>query len=170
MPKKQAMSVSKFLADRNESIKSMRESLARVKKHKDDFAVAFAALNIVARQAEMDGKIWASADPEVWYNWHGKAEMSVTAWLSLSKVTSLKEGRVPATLAVAEKAGFEFDITQDHVGENYAQREFKAVGHFNGVRVRLNITAEVAENAETCKRVQTGTEIKEVAKYEIICD
>ena len=170
MAKKQAVSVSKFIADRNESIKDQRNNIARIKKHKDDFAVAFAALNIIARHAELDGKIWASADPEVWYRWNGQVELSVSAHIEMESVPSLKEGRVPATIAIAEKAGFEFDITQDYVSESYAQRAYKAIGNFNGVRVRLTLAASVADNAETCKRVRVGTELKEVPKYEIVCD
>jgi hypothetical protein len=170
MAKKQAVSVSKFIADRNESIKSLRESNARIKKHANDFAMAFAAINAVARHAELDGKIWASADPEVWYRWNGDVELSVSAHIEMENVSSLKEGRVPATIAAAEKAGFEFDITQDYVSETYAQRSFKAIGNFNGVRVRLTLSASVADDAETCKRVYVGKEIKEVAKYEIVCE
>ena len=170
MAKKQTVSVSKYIAGRNESIKDQRDTLARIKKHKDDFAMAFAAVNTVAKAAELDGKIWASADPEVYYRWNGEVEMSVTAHIEMEDVASLKEGRVPATIAVAEKVGFEFDITQDYASEHYAQRAYKAVGRFNGVRVRLTLAASVADNAEACKRVRVGTEMKEVPKYEIICD
>lgn len=170
MAKKQAVSVSKYLSERNESIKALRETNARIKKHANDFAMAFAAINVVARQAELDGKIWASADPEAWYRWNGDCELSVTAHIEMEKVASLKEGRVPATISAAEKAGFEFDVTQDYVSETYAQRSYKAVGTFNGVRVRLTLSACVADDAETCKRVRTGTELKEVPKYEIVCD
>ena len=170
MAKKQAVSISKYVNDRNESVRSMRESLARIKKHKDSFAIAFTAINLVANEAGKDGKIWASADPEAWYRYNGDVELSVTAHIEMESVMSLKEGRVPDTIALAEKVGFEFDITQDYTSEHYAQRAYKAVGTFAGVRVRLTLAASVADNAETCKRVFVGKEIKEVDKYEIVCD
>lgn len=170
MAKKQTLSVSKYVAEKTSSIRDIREAITRVKQNRQAFDVAYAAINIVASAAQSDNKVYLSASPEAYYRWDGDIEMSVFACIQIEQVTSLKEGLIPTVLEVATKAGFEFDITQDYAYEHHASRDFKAVGHFAGVRVRLVITASLAMDAENCRRVKVGTEIKEVDKYEIVCD
>jgi hypothetical protein len=170
MAKKQTLSISHFVADRAESLKNIRASVKRVTDNKDQFAMAYAAVNAVAKVAQLDGEVYINAEPSVWANWRDDKEFALVASITLMNVNSLKDGRVPQVLQAAEKAGFDFDATQDYVSETYAQREFKGTGLFNGVSVRMRITAELENETPNCRRVQTGTEIKEVAKYEIVCN
>ena len=170
MAKKQTLSVTKYVTEKTSSIRDIRNAVSRVKKNKQAFDVAYAAINIVASAAQSDNAVYLSAAPEAYYRWDGSLEMSVYAAIQLERVTSLKDGLVPTVLEVATKTGFEFDITQDYAYEHHASRDFKAIGHFAGVRVRLVITASLAMDSENCKRVKVGTEIKEVDKYEIVCD
>lgn len=170
MAKKQTLSVSKYVAEKTSSIRDIRDSISRVKQNKQAFDVAYAAINIVASAAQADNSVYLSASPEAYYRWNGDIEMSVYANIQIERVTSLKEGVVPKVLELATKVGFEFDVTQDYAYEHHASRDFKAVGHFAGVRVRLVITASLAMDSEGCRRVKVGTEIQEVDKYEIVCD
>ncbi len=170
MAKKQTLSVSKYLAGKAKDMADMRATQKRIRDNKDKFELAYYAINIVAQRAQWDGKVWLSADPTVWYTWNGDANLSICCQIEMSDITSLKEGRVPDTLAVAEKVGFEFDNTDDYIGTNYAQRYFRATGEFGGVRVRLTIIADIANDSQQCKKVKTGTEIKEVDKFEIVCN
>ena len=170
MAKKQKLSISDFVADRAESLKAIRASVKRVMDNKDQFAMAYAAVNAVAKVAQLDGKVYLNAEPSVWNNWDDTVDAAMVASITLMDINSLKDGRVPQVLAAAEKAGFNFDATQDYVSETYAQREFKCTGSFNGVNVRMRITAELQDETPNCRRVQTGTEIREVAKYEIVCN
>jgi hypothetical protein len=170
MAKKQTLSVSKYLAGKAKDMADIRATHKRIRDNKDKFELAFYAINIVAQRAQWDGKVWMSAEPSVWHSWNGDANLSVCCQIEMSDVTSLKEGRVPDTLAVAEKVGFEFDTTDDYAGVNYAQRSYRATGEFGGVRVRLTIVADIAKDSQQCKKVKTGTEIKEVDKFEIVCE
>lgn len=170
MAKKQTLSVAKYVTEKTNSIRDIRESVARIKQNKQSFDVAYAAINIIASAAQADNSVYLSASPEAYYKWNGDIEMSVFASIQIERVTSLKEGVIPTILELATKVGFEFDITQDYAYEHHASRDFKAVGNFAGVRVRLVITASLAMDAENCRRVKVGTEIKEVDKYEIVCD
>lgn len=169
MAKKQTLSISHFVADRAESLKNIRASVKRVTDNKDQFAMAYAAVNAVAKVAQLDGEVFLNAEPSVWHGWRDDKEFALVANIILVNVVSLKDGRVPQVLQAAEKAGFDVDATQDYVSETFAQREFKGTGLFNGVSVRLRITAELQDETPNCRRIQTGTEIKEVAKYEIVC-
>lgn len=65
--------------------------------------------------------------------------------------------------------GLEFDTNWDSA--DGTARTFYAS---TGIHTWLNVRAEVKQNdddpAATCRRVQVGTEVKEVAKYEIRCE
>ena len=170
MAKKQTVSVSKYLSDKAKDMADIRAIQKRIREHKDKFNMAYHVINAIAHRAQLDGKVWMSADPSVWITWNGDANLSISCQIEMSEVTSLKEGRVPDTLAVAQGFGFEFDNTDDYTGINYAQRYFRATGEFGGVRVRLTIVADIANDSQQCKKVKTGTEIKEVGKFEIVCE
>jgi hypothetical protein len=170
MAKKLTVSVSKYLSGKAKDMADMRASQKRIRDNKDKFDIAYHVINAIAHRAQLDGKVWLSADPTVWYTWNGDANLSICCQIEMSDITSLKEGRVPDTLAVAQGFGFEFDNTDDYIGTNYAQRYFRATGEFGGVRVRLTIIADIANDSQQCKKVKTGTEIKEVDKFEIVCN
>lgn len=56
--------------------------------------------------------------------------------------------------------------TEDSAGEYFASREFI----FTQDKLRVQIIADLPTNGDACRRVLAGTELKEVAKYAIVCD
>ena len=124
----------------------------------------------VAQFAGLDGEVRVWAEPEVWCGWSGEESLTMTAYVTLVGVKSLKEGRVPATLATAMERGFEFEAPEDYAGKWSARRKYASTAKVGLVKVRLVIEADIADDAESCRKVQTGVELEPVAKYEIICD
>lgn len=170
MRKTALVSMSSFIADRREALARQRKSLAEVIEHKDDFAPAYAVVNKLAKAADNSGKVYISAEPEVYEYWDGEKSLTLRASITLQNVESLKEGRVPMMLEMAESYGFEFNDTRDWASETYAERTYRSEMKLGKVRVALRITADIASDAQACKKVQVGTELKSVPKYEIVCE
>ena len=169
MRKTALVSMSSFIADRREAIASQRKALAAIQAHSADFAPAYAILNKLAKCAALDGDINVGAEPEVWEHWDGNKTLTLRAYLTLRNVQSLKEGRVPMALAAAMTNGFAFDETKDYASEYYAERTYRGESRVGNVVIKLSIIADVASDAQACKRVQVGTELKSVPKFEIVC-
>ena len=170
MRKTALVSMSSFIADRREALARQRKTLADVIDHKDDFAPAYAVINKLAKTADNSGKVYISAEPEVYEYWDGEKSLTLRASITLQYVESLKEGRVPMMIELAESYGFTFDGTRDYASETYAERTYSGELKLGKVRVALRLTADIAADAQACKKVQVGTELKSVPKYEIVCE
>jgi hypothetical protein len=162
MAKRKTLSVSGLLGDKCARVKTLRKEIVGLKKNKDNLGVVLAATAPVQRLAT---NVWAS--PEC-YEWDGGVHMTICCQI---KVDSLKGPEMAAILAAAEAIyGLEARATQDWVSENFAERAFSYRGIISGVTVNLRIEAQLPTDGAACRRVQIGTEIKEVAKYAIACD
>lgn len=170
MRKTALVSMSSFIADRREALARQRKSLAEVIDHKDDFAPAYAVVNKLAKAADNSGKSYVTAEPEVWTHWDDEKTLTLRASITLQNVESLKEGRVPMMIEMAESYGFEFNDTRDWASETYAERTYRSEFKMGKVNIKLSLTADIASDAQACKRVQVGTELKSVPKFEIVCE
>lgn len=88
------------------------------------------------------------------------------------KVTSMKTGILPDLLKFLLEAGYEAQKTEDYANEHGAQRSFTYHSIQNNVKTSIRITGRIIENDDTatCRKIQTGTEVKEVPTYKIECD
>lgn len=170
MRKPALVSMSSFIADRRESLARQRKALADVVEHKDDFAPAYAVVNKLAKVADNSGKVYISAEPEVWEHWDNEKTLTLRASITLQNVESLKDGRVPMMIETAESYGFEFNDTRDWASETYAERTYRSEFKLGKVNIKLSLIADIASDAQACKKVQVGTELKSVPKYEIVCE
>jgi hypothetical protein len=84
-------------------------------------------------------------------------------------VDSLSTGTIPAIIEFILEMGLNAKKSRDYADSGCASRSYNFETKIGGVEFTLTIEANIKENSETCKRVQTGVEIKEVAKYEIVC-
>ena len=161
MAKRKTLSVSAVLESRRESVRTQRQTLAGLEKHKDSITMALAATAAVQRLGE---NVWANAE---YYSWDDSVHLTVHATV---KVDSLKGKQMADILAAAESIqGLEAKATRDYVSENFAERTFSYGGMVGACSVRLVIDATLPVDGDACRRVQVGTEIKEVPKYEIQC-
>lgn len=83
------------------------------------------------------------------------------------RVDSIKND--PSLLGMLERAverKLEIE-TSDYVSETYAERAFRIALPHGGF---LRIEVEPKENSDSCRKVQTGTQLKEVPTYELRCD
>jgi len=170
MRKKALVSMSAFIADRKAALARQKQELGEIVAVKAAFAPAYAIVNRVAQAAALDNDVYAYAEPEVYVRWEGEIDKTLRAYINMYKIESLKEGRVPEVLALADKLGFEFAETKDYASENYAERTYRGTQKVGDVEVKLAITASIKEGAAGCRRVQVGTEIKQVPKFEIVCN
>ena len=157
MAKRKTLSVSSILAVKRDSIRSIRRDLKRAE---DSRAFIAAVLSMTADlQRAVDS---VSADITVY--------TSPRLYLYLdAKVDSLKGERVAKILEIAESLGFDEARSSDYASEWSASRSFHYDGTFFGVDVSAVVRFELPTEGEACKRVQVGTEIREVPKYEIRC-
>jgi hypothetical protein len=65
--------------------------------------------------------------------------------------------------------GLEAKDTYDYAEEHCASRIFRFRGKVGAVDMSVRFEANVNDGSNACRKVQVGTEIKEVAKYEIVC-
>lgn len=159
-----------FTRSINDSLAQARAEVKRlnnVKAHAAQFGMAMAACNAVAKVARDNGAFeWAYITPRV----YSENDMSLHCKFEC-QTESLKVGKVPAVINAAINAGFEPTNSSDHASEAFASRTFRFHQVLNGVDVTLAFEANiVSSEAATCRKVQTGTKIEEVATYEIVCD
>lgn len=162
------VSLRKALTERRAQMRDMRNSVALMEKHKDEFNAALAAANAILAAGRCEFR-WAGADCSAYMGWNG--EPSLTANVNAGvMVDELKTGPVPAMLEAALAYGL--DVREhDYAGETYASRTYMVTGPIGRVDVRMSIDAALANpDGETCRRVQVGTELKEVPKFAIICE
>lgn len=161
MAKRKTLSVSSVLESRRESVRTLRQNLAGLEKHKDAITMALAATAAVQRLAD---SVWANAE---YYEWDDSIHLTVHASV---KVDSLKGKQMADILSAAESVqGLEAKATRDYATEYLAERTYEYRGMVGKCSVRLVIDARLPVDGENCRRVQVGTEIREVPKYEIQC-
>lgn len=157
MAKRKTLSVSSILAVKRDSIRSIRRDLKQAEQARDSLSAVLAMTASLQRAVDS-----VSADVSVY--------SSPRLYLYLdAKVDSLKGERVAKILEIAESLGFDEARSSDYASEWSASRSFHYDGTFYGVNVSAVVRFELPTEGEACKRVQVGTEIREVPKYEIRC-
>ena len=95
-----------------------------------------------------------------------KSTYSGVTHLTLSvEVNGLKDPIVAATLAAIDAIA-PAQGSEDYVTEWSAKRTFEFTNNTLCVKVNLIIK----DGSATCHKVQTGTELREVPKYALVCD
>lgn len=162
--KSSAFSLSRIVANRRENLANARQELASLQARAAELRAALHVVNMVADYAaEIDFTKWSSVStymfdtPELCVNLEGT-------------VSSLKQGAIVDIIDRAMACGFEPVGTSDYLNDWASQRTFKFTHDIAGVRIELKVTANIAEASAACRKVQVGTELKEVAKYEIVCE
>lgn len=157
MAKRKTLSVSSILATKRDSIRSIRRDLQRAEASRDSLSAALAMTAALQRAVDS-----VSADVTVYSN------PRLFMYLD-TRVDSLKSDRVARILEIAESLGFNETRSSDWVNEWSASRSFHYSGDCFGVGVSIEVRFNLPTDGEACKRVQVGTEIREVPKYEIRC-
>lgn len=157
MAKRKTLSVSSILATKRDSIRSIRRDLQRAEASRDSLSAALAMTAALQRAVDS-----VSADVTVYSN------PRLFMYLD-TRVDSLKSDRVARILEIAESLGFTETRSSDWVNEWSASRSFHYSGDCFGVGVSIEVRFNLPTDGEACKRVQVGTEIREVPKYEIRC-
>lgn len=170
MAKKPALfSLSSHLAERRGDLAQARKKIADITAHQTEFAAAVAVVNVAGKVASLHGcDRYASMSTEIWAHWDGTMDLTLRASFE-GNVSNFKEGTVPAVLEGIMAAGFEAKKTEDYASEYSAQREYRFEQKVGPVRVVLNFSAVLKEENDSCRKVQVGTELREVPKFEIVC-
>lgn len=161
--KASAFSLSRIVSTRRENLAAARRELNTLQLHAASVRAALHVVNMVADYANDIGFTqWSSvttctySTPELHVNLEGT-------------VSSLKQGAIVDIIDRAMACGFEPVGTSDYLNDWASQRTFKFIHGIAGVVVELKVIANIAEASAACRKVQVGTELKEVAKYEIVC-
>ena len=163
------VSFARAITEKRESIAERRNDLKTLEAQAQAFAPAYAVVNAIIENAQGIGfSKHFRATPSTWLGWSGnyRNELSVTIE---DTVSSLKDGAVPALLEAIGTYGFECDSTFDYALEFVASRVFRHTAKIGSVDVTIRVEANIADGSESCKKVQTGTKLEEVAVYEIQC-
>lgn len=170
--KAQAFSMSSTLASKRSNVAAARRELATLVEAGPTFAPAFAIANQIARVGESFGFTqWLYASPSVETSWDGmRKDYRLEVSLEASGVDSLKTGPVAAMCESMLNLGLDPVGTTDYASEYMADRTFKFKGQAGLVDVHVKLVANIKRDATGCRKVQTGTELKEVATYAIVCE
>jgi hypothetical protein len=161
-------SFTRTLAAKREEVARIRKDVATLADHSDAFKPAYAIANAIAGFAATLGfDKYVCATPSV-YSWSVGDELNLDVRFE-GNVDSLKEGPVPTVCEFIMGFGLESKYTIDYAEANGASRTFKFTGKVGGVDVNVRFEANINDGSDACRKVQVGTEIKEVAKYEIVC-
>ena len=163
------VSFSKIIAAKREDLARARAEIAELAAQADTFKAAFAIANTIARKAEaLDFDRWIHADPDTRTDWEGETRNTLTMVIE-DYATSLKDGAVPALCEFVMAQGLEATGSTDWASENFAERKFSFDGRIGQVDLRVRVVANIKEGAASCRKVVTGTTLKEVNTYEIVC-
>lgn len=162
------INVEKILDERVQAIEYWKKELACLRKHQKALTRTTKHVNTVfARHPEINAYSWTSVQP--WQDdFPVKLVVSVT-----HEVISMKEGIAPAFMRSLLEAGFDIEATKDNISDSSARRtfEFKRLGNESKIPVDLTFNAQLVDSPDaTCRKVQTGTEIKEVPTYQLVCE
>jgi hypothetical protein len=163
---KSLISLTSYIKDRKEELRAQRERLNKIEANKGWFTTGAKVCEEVAKVAKQYNAIeYMNAYPHVGYSW---LDLDVDFVVPCE---SLTEGVVPAVLEAALAAGFDATETADRVNEYTAARVYRFFQSIGPLRVTLAVRAEV-KNTEgaTCRKVQIGTVIEEVPKYQLVCN
>jgi hypothetical protein len=163
---KSLISLTSYIKDRKEELRAQRDRLNAIEANKGWFTTGAKVCEEVAKVAKQYNAIeYMNAYPHVGYSC---LDLDVDFVVPCE---SLTEGVVPAVLEAALAAGFDATETADRVNEYTAARVYRFSQSIGPLRVTLAVRAEV-KNTEgaTCKKVQIGTEIKEVPKFQLVCE
>ena len=161
-------SFTRTLAAKREDLARARKDVANLADHSDAFKPAYAIANAIAGFAAAQGfDKYVTATPSV-YSWSSGDDLSLDVRFE-GNVDSLREGPVPAICECIAGYGLEAKYTTDYAADWCASRTYKFSGKVGGVEVNVRFEANINDGSDQCRKVQVGTEIKEVAKYEIVC-
>jgi hypothetical protein len=163
------VSFSRAIAEKREALAEKRKDLAELQAQAKEFSTAYAVVNAVIESAKQIGfsKHFA-ARPSTWLGYSGiyRNELHVTIE---DTVNSLRDGAVPALLESIGTYGFNAIGSHDYALEYCASRVYRFSATIGTVDVILRVEANIADGSESCKKVQTGVKLEEVAVYEIQC-
>lgn len=166
--KASTFSFTRTLASKREDLARARKEVANLADHSDAFKPAYAIANAIAGFAASQGfDKYVCATPSV-YSWYDRNDLSLDVRFE-GNVDSLREGPVPAICECIAGYGLEAKYTTDYAADWGASRTFKFTGKIGDVDVNVRFEANINDGSDQCRKVQVGTEIKEVAKYEIVC-
>jgi hypothetical protein len=160
---------ARAITEKRESIAERRNDLKELEAQAQAFAPAYAVVNAIIENAQQIG--FAKhfyARPSTSPKWDGTVRNELNVSIE-DTVTSLKDGAVPALLEAIGTYGFEATSSHDYALEYVASRVFRHTAKIGSVEVILRVEANIADGSESCKKVQTGTKLEEVAVYEIQC-
>lgn len=159
---KRTLSVTSLIKSKADDLARQRKCVQKLRDNSARLAQALALTDAVQRLADT---AWANTNA---YDWSDDIGLTVVCRV---KVDSLKGEKIGAILEAAEAIpGLASDSSRDWATANWAEREFTYRGQPYGVDVRLKIEAEIPVDGESCKRVQVGVKLEEVAQYEIVCE
>ena len=158
-------SFARTIADKRADIVRTRETINALAAQSDAFAPAYAVANTIAKFCESRGfGKYVYANPTSWGVGFNSLHVSID-----DTVDSLSTGTIPAIIEFILEMGLNAKKSRDYADSGCASRSYNFETKIGGVEFTLTIEANIKDNSETCNRVQTGVEIKEIAKYEIVC-
>ena len=162
-----SFSFSSHVRDQRAQLRDARDRITRIEANAGLLKAGFSLVEEVAKRAKLlDAFAWPNA--HVWAYDAGDAELSASFEVPC---TSLKDGPLPDILSKAMLVGFEPTSTDDAVGELYAERKYRFTKRLGGVVVNLTIRAAIQDaDGATCRKVQVGTKLEEVAQYQLVCE
>lgn len=166
--KASTFSFTRTLASKREDLARARKEVANLAGQSEAFKPAYAIANAIAGFAATLGfDKYVSATPSV-DKWSNHTDLSLDVRFE-GNVNSLREGPVPAICECIAGYGLEAKYTTDYAADWCASRTYKFSGMIGGVEVSVRFEANINDGSDQCRKVQVGTEIREVAKYEIVC-
>lgn len=161
--KTSSFSVTRMIATKRENLANARKELHDFSAASDKIRPALHAVNLVADFAnEREFTKWQNI--HVWsLDYEPEMHVSLEGYVS-----SLKQGVIVDILERAMSAGFEAVGSEDYLNDWASQRTFKFTQSIAGIKVVIKVVANINESA-SCRKVQVGTKLAEVAQYEIVC-
>ena len=167
--KANALSFTRTIAAKREDLARARAELATLADQADAFKPAFAIANSIARKAEsLEFARWMHATPETRVDWAGVVRNSLLLIVE-DYATSLKDGAVPAICEFVMAQGLEATGSDDWASDFIAERKFSFAGRIGQVDMQVRVIANIKDGSAACRKVVTGTTLKEVNTYEIVC-
>lgn len=163
------LSFSKTIASKREDVARARAEITQLADQAAEFKAAYAIANLIARKAEsLDLTRWTHATPETRTDCEGVTQNSLMLVVE-DWVTSLKDGPVPALCEFVMAQGLEATGSTDWASDSFAERKFKFAGRIGTVDLQVRVIANIKDGSDACRKVVTGTTLKEVNTYEIVC-
>jgi len=162
--KANAFSLTNIIATRRKNLAAARAEINTLVDKSAEYRAAIHVVNMVADYAnEIGFTNWSGISA---YNGYDTCELNVSLE---GTVASLKQGAIVDMIDRAMACGFEAVGTKDYLSAWASQRTFKFTQTIAGILIELKITANISGASETCRKVQVGTKLEEVAQYEIVC-